>query len=386
MTAPRRPQLPGHFHSRHSSSCPVQPQLKRPVAPPVYRPQPVPRVLQTKTVSSQQPQQARRPVPPPVYRPQPVPKVLQTKAALDATQFQSATHGRPSARTATRPEPKQTVTMRQQHSCLPLGGLMPQPARQTAGVLQRAQTNNSHISEGRVNVTTQGVTLSLTSKETKKQLVSSGSFAQEQVVDLHTSTTRDPPQHFQWTNPNLYSNPALKSFGKTQTGPLLDSHSHDMTPTVQQQERTKYALRVNELKDLSTRYQEIIMHCNNGRTRTPLVAALYIALTENREFLAVLKDQIVKAYIAERPNLSQMLGVNIKELNSESDEWIEQNAKMVDLAKQVYQDLKQAKVGLQEMENTAAEDSTGEFEPIARRTRSQLDLTGIPLRSLLGKY
>ena len=54
----------------------------RPVAPAVYRPQPVPKVLQTKSSlpqSSQQPQSKRQPVAPPVFRPQPTPKVLQAK-------------------------------------------------------------------------------------------------------------------------------------------------------------------------------------------------------------------------------------------------------------------------------------------------------------------
>lgn len=62
------------------------PQLKKlPVAPPVYRPQPVPKVLQRKVAGPQpsaRPAQPKRPpVAPPVYRPQPVPKVLQPKAA-----------------------------------------------------------------------------------------------------------------------------------------------------------------------------------------------------------------------------------------------------------------------------------------------------------------
>ena len=58
--------------------------IKRPVAPPVYRPQPVPKVLQTKKIN-----QPPAPVPanhkgvtaPRAYRPQPVPRVLQTKSA-----------------------------------------------------------------------------------------------------------------------------------------------------------------------------------------------------------------------------------------------------------------------------------------------------------------
>ena len=47
--------------------------VKRPVAPPVYRPQQAPKVLQTKSSSAQRPsagQAPRRPVAPPVYRPE----------------------------------------------------------------------------------------------------------------------------------------------------------------------------------------------------------------------------------------------------------------------------------------------------------------------------
>jgi hypothetical protein len=77
--------------SRPNSTYPriVQPKMptvsqkpRQPVAPPVYRPQAVPKVLQKKTLqnhASQSAQAGRQPVAPPVYRPQPVPKVLQTK-------------------------------------------------------------------------------------------------------------------------------------------------------------------------------------------------------------------------------------------------------------------------------------------------------------------
>jgi Ring finger domain len=54
----------------------------KPVAPPVYHPQPPPKVLQRKMVTTEpqlRPQVQPRPVAPPVYRPQPVPRVLQTK-------------------------------------------------------------------------------------------------------------------------------------------------------------------------------------------------------------------------------------------------------------------------------------------------------------------
>jgi hypothetical protein len=62
--------------ARHVAQCktPISAQgSKRPVAPPVYRPQSAPNVLLRKT-----------PVAPPVYRPQPAPKVLQKKSSLAA--------------------------------------------------------------------------------------------------------------------------------------------------------------------------------------------------------------------------------------------------------------------------------------------------------------
>jgi len=74
---------------------PVQPKVatvlqkrKPPVAPPVYRPQPQPKVLQRKVATARQspPTQSKpAPVAPPVYRPQPTPAVLQKKAVLPTT-------------------------------------------------------------------------------------------------------------------------------------------------------------------------------------------------------------------------------------------------------------------------------------------------------------
>ncbi len=57
---------------------------KTPVAPPVYRPQPVPKVLQRKTANESKAQttatKTREVKAPPVFRPQPTPRVLQAKA------------------------------------------------------------------------------------------------------------------------------------------------------------------------------------------------------------------------------------------------------------------------------------------------------------------
>ena len=71
---------------------------KTPAAPPVYRPQPQPRCLQLKTVGNNprlaNGSQARSPVAPPAYRPQPTPVVLQLRAATKKQPHAGhATHG-----------------------------------------------------------------------------------------------------------------------------------------------------------------------------------------------------------------------------------------------------------------------------------------------------
>jgi hypothetical protein len=77
-----------------------------PAAPPVYRPQPTPKVLQTKMASNQPPQSIqppRAPVAPPVYRPEPK-KIVQPKMAPEAKAFTP-----PNAPPVYRPESKKLV-------------------------------------------------------------------------------------------------------------------------------------------------------------------------------------------------------------------------------------------------------------------------------------
>src|SRR4051812_47755338 len=80
-----RPQPPPQVLQRKAAVNQPRPtgQAKSsPAAPPAYRPQPVPQVLQRKTDTSQKSQGTqleRQPVAPPVYRPQSIPKVLQPK-------------------------------------------------------------------------------------------------------------------------------------------------------------------------------------------------------------------------------------------------------------------------------------------------------------------
>jgi hypothetical protein len=82
-------------HAPQSKPAVAQPKtavsaqsVKQPVAPPVYRPQPTPKVLQTKLAPGQQSQAGQspnRPVAPAVYRPQTQPKVLQAKNSQAGT-------------------------------------------------------------------------------------------------------------------------------------------------------------------------------------------------------------------------------------------------------------------------------------------------------------
>lgn len=73
---------------------------RAPVAPPAYRPQPVPKVLQRKLATSPSissaVQPGRTPVAPPVYRPQPPPKVLQGSMANNRPR-QTVAASRPSS-------------------------------------------------------------------------------------------------------------------------------------------------------------------------------------------------------------------------------------------------------------------------------------------------
>lgn len=77
---PAQPHRPGVLQPKAAA-----PQVRQtPSAPPVYHPQPTPKVLQRKVVTTNRPanQPARAPLVPPVYRPQPMPVVLQRKASV----------------------------------------------------------------------------------------------------------------------------------------------------------------------------------------------------------------------------------------------------------------------------------------------------------------
>jgi len=104
--------LPAQQQVRKQSHPAIQPKAstnshKQTVTPPVYRPQPAPRVLQRKTVA-QPPSTQAKPIAPPAYRPQPVPKVLQRKtngSPQPANQPKRA----PVAPPVYRPQPKRIL-------------------------------------------------------------------------------------------------------------------------------------------------------------------------------------------------------------------------------------------------------------------------------------
>src|SRR3979490_1283510 len=89
-------QNPSHAHRPGDLQRPVAVSLlKHPPSPPAaYRPQGIPRAVQTKTLAPHQAaiQSGRgggTPVAPPAYRPQPLPRVLQTKIAGEQNPGQS---------------------------------------------------------------------------------------------------------------------------------------------------------------------------------------------------------------------------------------------------------------------------------------------------------
>src|SRR4051812_42627454 len=83
----------------------------KPVAPPAFRPQPVPKVLQRKISPSSGStlDQPRKPVAPPVYRPQPVTKILQKQAAIHTKPGAVQATQKPISPPVYRPEAKKIL-------------------------------------------------------------------------------------------------------------------------------------------------------------------------------------------------------------------------------------------------------------------------------------
>lgn len=113
-----RPGQPSRQTQTRKSGV-VQPKMmvasqvrQPPAAPPVYRPQPVPKVLQTKMPVSHPTvnHSKQTPAPPPVYRPHPVPHVLQRKTVTGGQPPQAVKSPRqPVAPPVDRPEPKKIL-------------------------------------------------------------------------------------------------------------------------------------------------------------------------------------------------------------------------------------------------------------------------------------
>lgn len=111
---PYRPQpKPKVLQLKMAATQPANPpQRPQPVAPPVYKPQPVSKVLQRQVAGHQQPAKAgpvRVPVAPPVYQPQPLPHVLQLKRATVNNQIKSGEPRHPVAPPVYRPQPAPKV-------------------------------------------------------------------------------------------------------------------------------------------------------------------------------------------------------------------------------------------------------------------------------------
>lgn len=120
-----RKQNQSHLRAIQPKIATFPQKPKQPVAPPVYRPQPVPRVLQTKKANSQ-PQAGNlpcRPLAPPVYRPEAKPNAVQQKTASPS---QLKTHS--AAPPAYRPQPVPKVLQSKAAG----GRQQPLPRRQPA--------------------------------------------------------------------------------------------------------------------------------------------------------------------------------------------------------------------------------------------------------------
>lgn len=156
-TAPHvcRPQLNA---AQAKAASNARQNSNAPVAPPVYRPQPLPKVLQRKIVGGQQPnrpqpilktlqrktvdnppqgrgvlQQSKSPVSPQPYRPQPVAKVLQARAPV------AASMKRPPVRSSNSVQRQRAASLPQRNS--------PVPARQK--VIQPYTAINTPLFQGK---------------------------------------------------------------------------------------------------------------------------------------------------------------------------------------------------------------------------------------------
>lgn len=102
-----RKQHQSHQRAVQPKSAIAPQKPKQPVAPPVYRPQPAPKVLQRKMATTHQPANQTKPAPvaQPAYRPQPTPKVLQAKPSVLQPKTETGAGMPPAAPAPYRPQP-----------------------------------------------------------------------------------------------------------------------------------------------------------------------------------------------------------------------------------------------------------------------------------------
>ena len=148
MSVPKKPLPPGRSPATPAAQAG---QRLMPAPPAVYRPQPTPKVLQTKTAASHKPQQGQpphKPQAPPVFRPQPVPKVLQAKQP-DVTQRPGAQPPRaPSAPPAYRPQPVPKVLQLKESRPGSPATRPAAPSKNVAAVRQPASANTIQRTKG----------------------------------------------------------------------------------------------------------------------------------------------------------------------------------------------------------------------------------------------
>ena len=121
-----KPASPQHAQAKGSARtlAPQVAQMKTPPsAPPVYRPQPVPRVLQRKAAptphtgnnnrapASAAAPPARHPQTSPIYRPQPLPRVLQSKMSGEQSRIVTVSTS-PAPAATTQPQRQQAIVQR----------------------------------------------------------------------------------------------------------------------------------------------------------------------------------------------------------------------------------------------------------------------------------
>ncbi|WP_441290308.1 hypothetical protein ACSRUE_06825 [Sorangium sp. KYC3313] len=71
-----------------------------------------------------------------------------------------------------------------------------------------------------------------------------------------------------------------------------------------------------KIHTLFQRHREVVIHCNHGRTRTPIVAIAYLWLYSNAgETIKALAKSVRDKIMTERPNCGQVLGDGSKMVN-----------------------------------------------------------------------